>query len=85
MNYLIHAREKVEQLFTEKELDRLVKQACAAAEQSETWQTGQEFIFEIEDAQYAHPGIELSWLIVCHKGTIYEIYYYDGPSSETFQ
>jgi hypothetical protein len=83
LNYSIHARERVLEFFAEKELDRLVQLACAAAEKSRGWQAGEEFIFEIEEQQYAYPGIELSALIVCHKGATYKVFYYDGPMAET--
>ncbi len=85
MNIVIHARQEVEEYSTKARLDRLIKQACAAAEGSAKWQTGQEYIYEIEEEGFAFEGVELSSFIVCHKGTGYEIYFYDGLSGETYQ
>jgi hypothetical protein len=81
--YSVHAHERVLEFLTPGQLDRLVPQACAAAEQSDGWCAGAEFIFELEDEPYATPGLELSALIVRHRGESYEVYYYDGPMAET--
>jgi hypothetical protein len=82
VSFAIHARERVAELVSEKDLDRLAQKACAA-EAFPDWQPGEEFIFEIEDEAYVHPGVERSALIVRHKGTSYEVFYYDGPMAET--
>jgi hypothetical protein len=82
-DYSIHARERVIELVPEKDLDRFAQMACVAAEASPGWKPGEEFIFEIEEEGYVHPGMELSSLTVCHKGDHYEVYYYDGPMAET--
>jgi hypothetical protein len=82
-NYWIHARERVRELVPERDLDRLAQLACAAAEVSQGWQPGAEFVFEIEEEGYVDPGMELSAFIVCHKGAVYEVFYYDGPMAET--
>jgi hypothetical protein len=82
LNYSIHARERVTDFVAAGDLDRLAQLACAAAEQAPDWRPGDEFVFEIEEQQYIHPGIELSALIVCHRGATYEVFYYDGPMAE---
>jgi hypothetical protein len=83
MNYTIHARARVLEFVPENDLDRLAQQACAASEESPGWRPGEEFIFEIQEENYVYPGMELSALIVRHKGESYEVYYYDGPMAET--
>ncbi len=82
---LIHARHRVTEFISENELDRLAQQACDAAEKSPGWQPGEEFIFEIEDEEHRVAEVEMSALIVCHKGTGYEVFYYDGMMAETIQ
>jgi hypothetical protein len=82
--FVVHAREQVEKLACSAgDLDRLAEQACDAAERSPGWQAGEEFIFIIEEESYRIPGIEESALIVCHRGTDYEVYWYHGPMAET--
>ena len=81
--YSIHAREKVTEFVPDRDLDRLVQLACDAAENSKGWSQGGEFIFEIEEEDYVIDGIELSALIVSHKGNSYEVFYYDGAMAET--
>lgn len=83
LNYSIHARERVVEFVLEEDLDRLAQQACDAAQNSPGWSPGQEYIFEIQEENYAHEGIEPSSLIVCHKGASYEVFYYDGVMAET--
>jgi hypothetical protein len=63
-NYTIHARTRVMEFVGERDLDRLAQQACVAAEGSQGWRPGEEFIFEIEDEDYVIPGVELSAFIV---------------------
>jgi hypothetical protein len=82
-NYTIHARARVLEFVAERDLDRLAQQACAAAEGSQGWRPGEEVLFEIEDEEYMHPGVERSAFIVCHKGESYEVFYYDGQMAET--
>ena len=81
--FVVHAREQVEQFVPAADLDRLAEQACEAAERSPGWQPGSEFTFFIEEEPYKLPGIEASALTVCHRGTEYEVFYYDGPMAET--
>jgi hypothetical protein len=75
LNYTIHARERVLEFVAEHDLDRLAQHGCDAAAKSASWQPGEEFIFEIEDENYVHPGIESSVLIVHHRGESYEVFY----------
>jgi hypothetical protein len=82
-SFIVHAREQVRQFVPEADLDRLTEQACEAAERSPGWQPGGEFVFWIEEEPYSIPGIELSSLTVCHRGTDYEVFYYDGQMAET--
>jgi hypothetical protein len=81
--FVVHAREQVELLLPGAELDRLAKQACEAAERSPGWQLGAEFLYWIEDEAYKILDVELSALTVCHRGTNYEVFYYDGQMAET--
>jgi hypothetical protein len=83
MNYSIRARARVLDFVAERDLDRFVQAACAAAEKSQGWRPGEEFSIEIEDENYVYPGMELSALIVFYKGDSYEVYYYHGPMAET--
>jgi hypothetical protein len=83
LRFVIHAREQVERLVPAVELVRLAEQACEAAEQSLGWRLGEEFILFIEEEPYKFPGIEASALTVCHRGTDYEVFYYDGPMAES--
>jgi hypothetical protein len=82
-NDSIHARERVTEFITDRDLDRLAQLACAAAEASPGWQAGEEFVFPIKEEPYSRPGIASSAFIVCHQGTAYEIFYYDGLLAET--
>jgi hypothetical protein len=82
-NYTIHARTRVLEFVAERDLDRLAQQACAAAEGSQGWRRGEEFIFEIEDEAYVIPEVELSAFIVRNQGESYEVFYYDGQMAET--
>jgi hypothetical protein len=83
LTYSIHARERVTEFVPDSDLDRLAQMACTAAENSQDWRPGEEFIFYIEEADYVYPETELSALIVCHKGASYEVFYYDGRMAET--
>ncbi|HEX4609324.1 MAG TPA: hypothetical protein VH092_14090 [Urbifossiella sp.] len=82
-NVTVYARERVLEVLTEAELDRLTRLACAAAEQSAGWGPGVEFAFELTEAFYVTPGVEPSTLTVRHRGTGYEVLYYDGQMAET--
>ena len=81
--YAVHARGRVLDFLTAAELDRLALLACAAAERSDGWAAGEEFIFELEEEPYFIPGIENSALVVAHRGADYEVSYYHGPLAET--
>jgi hypothetical protein len=80
----LHARRRVAKEFTRAELDRLLREAVAAAERSRGWAAGKEYEYPIEDEPYVLDGIENSTLTVCHMGTRYEVYYYDGVTGELF-
>jgi hypothetical protein len=81
--YTIHARERVREFIDETDLDRLAQAACEAAEKSDDWHPGEEFIFYIEEEDYVYPGVELSAFTVRHLGRSYEVLYYDGMMAET--
>lgn len=83
LKYSIHARERVTEFVPDRDLDRLAQQACDVAEKSNGWSEGGEFLFEIVEENYVFDGIELSLLIVCHRGASYEVFYYDGGMAET--
>lgn len=80
----VHAQKRVAKEFRKGELDRLVQLAVSAAERSPGWAKGQEFVYEIEDEEYVFDGIEHSTLTVCHAGSRYEVYYYNGLSGELY-
>jgi hypothetical protein len=73
----------VERFVPATDLDRLAQRACEAAERSPGWQPGGDFLFLIDEEPYTIPGLEPSVLTVCHRGTEYEGFYYDGPIAET--
>jgi hypothetical protein len=81
--YTVRARERVLGFLPAAELDRLARLACAAAERSDGWTPGAEFVFELGEEPYFIPGIENSALVVVHRGADYEVLYYDGPLAET--
>ena len=80
----VHAQKKVAKAFRKGELDRLVRAAVAAAEKSKGWAEGEEFVYEIEDEEYVIDGVTNSTLTVCHVGSRYEVYYYDGATGTLF-
>ena len=91
MTRILHARKRVEEFlqglldrpsFGAADLDQLVEEACAAAESSPGWGDGKEFDYPIEHP-YPHDFDFL--LFVCHNGTRYDIYFYNGISDEQFQ
>jgi hypothetical protein len=71
--------------FTAGELERLVQQACSAAEKSPGRRAGEEFIYYLEEEPSVLRGIELSAFVVCHRGTSYEVFYYDGLLAQMLQ
>jgi hypothetical protein len=81
--YFVSARDRVAQYFGAGEMERLVESACAAAEQSQHWRPGDEFIFELVEPAYVIEGVERSAFIVHHHGKSYEVRYYDGMLAET--
>jgi hypothetical protein len=82
---VLRAREDVELLLTKAETDRLVALAVAAAEASPHWGPSREFIYEVTDDDHVFDGFERSSFTVSHQGTVYDVRYYDGFSTEFIQ
>lgn len=80
----LHAQKRVAREFRKSELERLLREAVAAAEQEPGWQAGQEYEYEIEDEEYVFDEIQCSHFLVCHTGARYEVYYFNGLSGELY-
>ena len=80
---VVHARERVEQFVLPADLDRLAERACEAAERSPGWAPGVEFLFLIDEEPYSIEGLEPSVLTVLHRGTDFEVFYFDAAMAET--
>jgi hypothetical protein len=83
LRFVVHAREQVERFVSASDLDRLAQRACDAAERSPDWQPGKEFLFLIDEEPYTIEGLAPSVLTVSHRGTDYEVFYFDGPMADT--
>jgi len=83
--HVLRARGDVELLLTKGELERLLRQAVAAAEASPGWGPGREFVHKVTDDAHVFAGFEASSFTLVHAGAAYDILYYDGFSTEFVQ
>jgi hypothetical protein len=80
----LHARRRVAKEFQSGDLERFLAAAVAEAECQPNWAPGEEYWYSIDEVPYAIEGLTSSALNVCHEGTRYAVYYYDGIAGETY-